>query len=135
MNGHLYDELPDIGSRISVVFESWYRDYLSETTIHPVSKSAIWGLSYSSYPYLEYIVEDFQKKVTGEPTTMLVLALIYPDPPDPDQAPVIIGTNATLTVVQNVMLRATYHIFICLEEKRNLGQNQRKEQSPLFLSC
>ncbi|KAK7884084.1 hypothetical protein WMY93_027207 [Mugilogobius chulae] len=96
VNGHLCDALLDSGSRVSIIFESWYRKYLSSTPIYPVTKLDIWGLSDSSYPYLGYVVVDmeFPKKVTGAPTTMSVLALICPDPPGPDQTPVIIGTNA-----------------------------------------
>ncbi|KAK7898151.1 hypothetical protein WMY93_019004 [Mugilogobius chulae] len=96
VNGHLCDALLDSGSRVSIIFESWYRKYLSSTPIYPVTKLDIWGLSDSSYPYLGYVVVDmeFPKKVTGAPTIMSVLALICPDPPGPDQTPVIIGTNA-----------------------------------------
>ncbi|XP_034560089.1 uncharacterized protein LOC117827597 [Notolabrus celidotus] len=96
VNGHLCDALLDSGSRVSIIFESWYRRYLSNTPIHSVNKLDIWGLSDASYPYLGYVVVDmeFPKKVTGAPTIMSVLALICPDPPGPDQTPVIIGTNA-----------------------------------------
>ncbi|XP_007545199.2 paraneoplastic antigen Ma3 homolog, partial [Poecilia formosa] len=96
INGQLCDALLDSGSRVSIIFESWYRRYLSDTPIHPVSKLDIWGLSESSYPYLGYVIVDmeFPKKVTGAPATLSVLALICPDPPGPDQTPVIIGTNA-----------------------------------------
>lgn len=56
----------------------------------------IWSLSDSTYPYLGYVVVDmeFPKKWVGTPTTMSVLAVIRPAAPDPDQTPVIIGTNA-----------------------------------------
>lgn len=96
VNGHLCNALLDSGSRVSIIFESWYRKFLPSTPIYPVAKLDIWGLSDSSYPYLGYVVVDMQfpKKVTGAPTTMSVLALICPDPPGPDQTPVIIGTNA-----------------------------------------
>lgn len=96
VNGHLCDALLDSGSRVSIIFESWYRKYLPNAPIYPVTKLDIWGLSDSSYPYLGYVVVEmeFPKKVTGAPTTMSVLALICPDPPGPDKTPVIIGTNA-----------------------------------------
>lgn len=96
VNGHLCDALLDSGSRVSIIFESWYRNYLADTTIHPVSKLNIWGLSDTNYPYLGYVVVDieFPKKVAGTPTALSVLALVCPDPPGPDQTPVIIGTNA-----------------------------------------
>lgn len=53
-------------------------------------------LSDSTIPYLGYVVVDkeFPKRVAGAPTTLSVLALICPDPPGPDQTPVIVGTNA-----------------------------------------
>lgn len=97
VNGHLCNALLDSGSRVSIIFESWYQRYLSDIPIHPVSRLNIWGLSDSSYPYRGYVVVDieFPKKVVGAPTTMSVLALICPDPPGPDQTPVILGTNAS----------------------------------------
>lgn len=96
VNGHLCDALLDSGSRVSIIFESWYKRYLSDTPINPVTNLDIWGLSDSSYPYLGYVIVDmeFPKKVTGAPALLSVLALICPDPPGPDQTPVIIGTNA-----------------------------------------
>lgn len=96
VNGHLCDALLDSGSRVGIIFESWYKTYLSDTPIYPVRDLDIWGLSDSTYPYLGYVVVDteFPKKVTGAPTTMSVLASICPDAPGPDQTPVIIGTNA-----------------------------------------
>lgn len=95
VNGHLCDALLDSGSRVSIIFESWYRSYLADTPIHPVSKLNIWGLSDTDYPYLGYVVVDikFPKKVAGTPTALSILALICPDPPGPDQTPVILGTN------------------------------------------
>lgn len=58
VNGHLCDALLDSGSRVSIIFESWYKQYLSNVPIHPVSRLDIWGLSDSSYPYLGYAVVD-----------------------------------------------------------------------------
>lgn len=95
VNGHLCNALLDSGSLVSIIFESWYRSYLADTTIHPVSKLNIWGLSDTNYPYLGYVVVDieFPKEVAGTPTALSVLALVCPDPPGPDQTPVIQGTN------------------------------------------
>lgn len=104
VNGHLCDALLDSGSRVTIIFESWYERYLADTPIYPVSQLAIWGLSASSYPYHGYVVVDmeFPKKVAGTPTTLSVLALICPDPPGPDQTPVIIGTNANASLSQRL---------------------------------
>lgn len=95
VNGHLCDALLDSGSRVSIIFESWYRRHLADTPIRPVSDLNIWGLSDSDYPYLGYVAVDleFPKKVAGTPTALSALALICPDPPGPDQTPVILGTN------------------------------------------
>lgn len=95
VNGHLCNALLDSGSLVSIIFESWYRSYLADTTIHPVSKLNIWGLSDTNYPYLGYVVVDieFPKEVAGTPTALSVLALVCPDPPGPDQTPVIQWTN------------------------------------------
>ena len=72
VNGHLCDALLDSGSRVSIIFESWYNQHLSDVHINPVSQLDIWGLSDSNYPYLGYVeVEiEFPKKVVGAPTTM-----------------------------------------------------------------
>ena len=88
VNGHLCDALLDSGSRVSIIFESWYRKYLPDTPIHSVNKLDIWGLSDSSYPYLGYVVVDmeFPKKVARGPAIMSVLALICPNPPGPNQS-------------------------------------------------
>lgn len=43
VNGHLCDALLDSGSRVSIIFESWYRKHLADISIHPVSKLNIWG--------------------------------------------------------------------------------------------
>ncbi len=96
VNGHLCDALLDSGSRVSIIFESWYKKYCSDTPILPAGELNIWGLSDSSYPYLGYMVVDmeFPRNVAGVPTTLSILALICPDLPGPDQTPVIIGTNA-----------------------------------------
>lgn len=96
VNGHLCDALLDSGSRVNIIFQSWYKQYLSDVPIHPVSRLDIWGLSDCSYPYLGYVVVkiEFPKKVVGAPTIMSVLALICPDPAGPDKTPVILGTNA-----------------------------------------
>ncbi|KAI3361647.1 hypothetical protein L3Q82_002012 [Scortum barcoo] len=95
VNGHLCNGLLDSGSRVSIIFESWYQKYLADTTIHPVNKLNIWGLSDTDYPYHGYVVVDieFPKKVAGTPTALSVLALVCSDPPGPYQTPVILGTN------------------------------------------
>lgn len=98
INGHLCDALLDSGSQVTIIFEDWYRKYLSDVPIQSVSGLAIWGLSDSSYPYLGYVVVtmEFPANVTGVPEAISVLALICPGPKTPDQTQVILGTNASL---------------------------------------
>lgn len=71
VNGHLCDALLDSGSRVIIIFESWYKKMLTRHSSSPC-KLANWGLSHSSYPYLGYIVVDikFPKKVAGAPTAV-----------------------------------------------------------------
>ncbi|KAL0196751.1 hypothetical protein M9458_005291, partial [Cirrhinus mrigala] len=98
VNGYPCEALLDSGSQVTIIFEDWYRRYLSDLTIHPVTGLAIWGLSESTYPYLGYVMVDleFPEKVTGSIETISVLALICPGPSSPDQTPVMLGTNANL---------------------------------------
>ncbi|XP_055011546.1 paraneoplastic antigen Ma1 homolog [Boleophthalmus pectinirostris] len=76
VNGHLCDALLDSGSRVSIIFESWYRKYLPSTPIYPVTKLDIWGLSDSSYPYLGYVIVDmeFPKKGDWSPNNYVCLS-------------------------------------------------------------
>lgn len=98
VNGHECDALLDSGSQVTIIFEAWYKQHLSDVSIHPVTGLAIWGLSESSYPYLGYVMVDveFPAKITGTQEVLSVLALICPGPCSPDQTPVILGTNANL---------------------------------------
>ncbi|KAL2093139.1 hypothetical protein ACEWY4_010451 [Coilia grayii] len=98
INGHACNALLDSGSQVTIIFENWYKKYLSEVSIHPITGLAIWGLSSSSYPYHGYIVVDveFPAALTGVCETLSVLALVCPEPSGPDHIPVIIGTNANL---------------------------------------
>lgn len=95
IEGQPTNALMDSGSSVTIIFESWYTDFLSHLPLHPISSLALWGLSESCYPYKGYIamnVEFLAEGCRSEPTT--VLALVCPDPKGPDQAPVIMGTNA-----------------------------------------
>lgn len=98
VNGHSYDALLDSGSQVTIIFEDWYRRYLSDLKIHPVTGLAIWGLSESNYPYLGYVMVDleFPEKISRTHETISVFALICPGPSSPDRTPVILGTNANL---------------------------------------
>ncbi|KAK0147770.1 Paraneoplastic antigen Ma2 [Merluccius polli] len=98
VNGHPCTAILDSGSQVTIIFEKWYEEHLSNVTIHPVSGLAIWGLSDTSYPYLGYVLVDMQfpKELVGKSETLSVLALICPGPNTPDQVPVILGTNASL---------------------------------------
>ncbi|XP_076830977.1 uncharacterized protein LOC143476602 [Brachyhypopomus gauderio] len=98
VDGHPCEAVLDSGSQITIIFETWYKQYLSDVPIHPVSGLAIWGLSENSYPYLGYVVVDmeFPESISGSTESISVLALICPGPRTPDQIPVILGTNASL---------------------------------------
>lgn len=95
IEGQPTNALMDSGSSVTIIFESWYSDHLSHLPLHPISSLALWGLSESCYLYKGYIamnVEFLEHGPHTEPKT--VLALVCPDPKGPDQAPVIMGTNA-----------------------------------------
>lgn len=98
VNGHPCVALMDSGSQVTIVFEKWYLTHLPQVPLQPIDGLAIWGLSPSSYPYRGYIVVDMEFPVSlmGVPETISVLALVCPEPKGPEQAPVIIGTNASL---------------------------------------
>ncbi|XP_036433704.1 uncharacterized protein LOC118812695 [Colossoma macropomum] len=96
VDGKPCSALMDSGSQVTIIFEDWYRSYLSNVPIQPVSGLSVWGLSESSYPYLGYVVVDvqFPKELMKIQGTVTVLALVCPGPKSPDQTPIIIGTNA-----------------------------------------
>ncbi|KAJ4941533.1 hypothetical protein JOQ06_011412 [Pogonophryne albipinna] len=148
VNGHLCDALLDIGSRVSIIFESWYRRYLSDTQIHPVKKLDIWGFGDSSYPYLGYVVVDleFPKKVAGTPTVMSALALICPDPPGPDQTPVLIGTNTKASLAKRLaqLCEDTTGVFValtfgirntCTEKEKEIRTTELKGEEDDEVGC
>lgn len=41
---------------MTIIFENWYKQYLSDLIIHPVTGLVIWGLSETNYPYLGYVM-------------------------------------------------------------------------------
>lgn len=95
IEGHFTTALMDGGSTVSIIFESWYKAHLSHLPLLPLSSLALWGLSDSNYPYKGYVAVEVKfpgDGVQADPRT--ILALVCPDPSGPDQAPVIIGTNA-----------------------------------------
>ncbi|XP_029350188.1 uncharacterized protein LOC115036194 [Echeneis naucrates] len=87
--------LLDSGSRVTIIFESWYSQFLSHVPIQPLTNLAIWGLSNDNYPYKGYVAVELELplKSRGVEEKVSVLALICPDPQSPDPVPVIIGTN------------------------------------------
>lgn len=97
VGGHPCYALWDSGSQVTIVFDSWYSEHLSNVPILPLSGLSIWGLSSSNYPYKGYIVVDvtFPVALTGAEETVTILALVCPDPKGPQQFPLIIGTNAS----------------------------------------
>lgn len=77
INGQPCSALLDTGSQVTIIFEKWYRKYLSEVPVHPVSGLAVWGLSGSSYPYIGYVEVDieFQEKAIGGAESLAPQAL------------------------------------------------------------
>lgn len=98
INGTLCQALLDSGSVVTIIFEDWYNQHLSNTPIQPISGLSVWGLSESSFPYRGYIEVELQfpEKMTGVQQSISVLALVCPEPSGPKQVPVLIGTNASM---------------------------------------
>lgn len=48
----------DSGSRVTIVFESWYKQHIPHIPILPLTDLAIWGLSDSTYPYKGFVSVD-----------------------------------------------------------------------------
>ena len=98
VNGNPCKALLDSGSQVTIIFECWYQQHLSDVPIFPVSGLNLWGLSdsKSSYPYRGYVVVDveYPAELVGSCKTVSVLALICPTPHTSDQISIIIGTNA-----------------------------------------
>uniref|UniRef100_A0A8B9JBA5 Gypsy retrotransposon integrase-like protein 1 n=1 Tax=Astyanax mexicanus TaxID=7994 RepID=A0A8B9JBA5_ASTMX len=95
IEGRSCTALMDSGSTVTIIFEQWYLQHLQHIPLQPISSLAIWGLGDSSYPYRGYVavsIEFLEDVKRQKPKT--ILALVCPDPPGPDQVPVIIGTNA-----------------------------------------
>ncbi|CAI5657555.1 unnamed protein product [Oreochromis niloticus] len=88
--------LLDSGSRVTIIFESWYSRFIPNVPILPLQDLAIWGLSDSNYPYRGYVAVEvgFSPNSKEAVETVTVLALVCPDPKSPDPVPVIIGTNS-----------------------------------------
>ncbi len=87
--------LLDSGSRVTIVFESWYKQHIPHIPILPLTDLAIWGLSDSTYPYKGFVSVDvaFSTSEGVEKERVSLLALVCPDPKSPDSVPVILGTN------------------------------------------
>ncbi len=87
--------LLDSGSRVTIVFESWYKRHIPHIPILPLTNLAIWGLSDSTYPYKGFVSVDvaFSTSEGVEKERVSLLALVCPDPKSPDSVPVILGTN------------------------------------------
>lgn len=91
-----FKALLDSGSRVTIIFESWYCHHVASIPIHLLKDLAIWGLSDTDYPYIGYVAVEvgLLSYVTGCSETISVLALVCRDPKSPDSVPVIIGTNS-----------------------------------------
>ncbi|XP_029968702.1 uncharacterized protein LOC115403829 [Salarias fasciatus] len=133
VNGHPCNALMDSGSQVTIIFESWYKEHLSDLPVHPVSGLAIWGLSESnsSYPYRGYSLVDLEypADVTGISETVTVLALICPSPRSEEQTPVIIGTNTCH--VRNLVKRCSEK---GLDITKTLGIQVHCENAPELTS-
>lgn len=90
--------LMDSGSNLTIIFEYWYKKYLSHVPLNPISNLTIWGLAESKYPYRGYVVVEmeFPEEMAGVKGPVVVLALVCPELKHNNQAPVIVGTNAFL---------------------------------------
>lgn len=88
--------LLDSGSRVTIIFESWYSRYIPNVPILPLADLAIWGLSDSTYPYKGYVTVElgFPPSSEGAEEAVSILALVCPDPKSPDPVPAIVGTNS-----------------------------------------
>lgn len=140
INGQLCKAVLDSGSQVTIIFDSWYNTYLADVPIHPVAGLDIWGLSDSSYPYRGYIVVEmeFPHKTNDDPTTISVMALVCPSSGGPEQAPVLIGTNAKASLpkrlarlygeVAGVNVASTQRVVDCVEEVPS-GSNTWQRES------
>lgn len=128
INGQSCDALFDSGSQVTIIFESWYKKYLSSVPVQPVTGLDLWGLSESnvSYPYRGYVVVDFEypAEVTGTSHTVTVLALICPSPKE-EKIPVIVGTNTSH--VRNLVKQCRKQGF---DITKALGIKAHSEQKP-----
>lgn len=97
LEGQPCKALFDSGSRVTIVFESWYQQYLSHVPLMLLSDLVIWGLSDSTYPYKGYIVVELTfpdvRQLSEEKVP--ILAPVCPDPKSPDPVSVILGTNTS----------------------------------------
>lgn len=92
------EALIDSGSNVTIIFDNWYNEHLSDVPIIPFSRLGLWGLSDTEFPYKGYVVVEmeFTEEITGVSGHVEVLALICREPNYPQQTPVIVGTNTSL---------------------------------------
>lgn len=43
VNGQACDALVDSGSQVTIIFEAWYKQHLSDVPINPITRLAIWS--------------------------------------------------------------------------------------------
>lgn len=58
--------LLDGGSRVTIIFESWYSQFLSHVPIFPLTNLAIWGLSNDNYPYKGYVAVKLELPIKSK---------------------------------------------------------------------
>lgn len=90
--------LLDSGSQVTIVFDTWYTNNLSDVPIQPVAGLPIWGLSSSSYPYKGYIVIDieFPASNTSVEESISILTLVYPESLGPQQEQMPVSFSSCL---------------------------------------
>lgn len=96
VNGLECNSLLDTGSQVTTMSQSFYRCYLSDHSIHPVTDLLeIEGANGHSVPYMGYVqvTIQFPKEFISTEPEIETLALIVPDVRSNSNTPLLIGTN------------------------------------------
>lgn len=95
--------LLDTGSQVTTVHQSFYEQYLSDLTIHPLGDLDVEGANGQSVPYIGYIELSvtFLKDFVGTHIEVHTLALAIPHLRSAIHEQVLIGTNALDALLQD----------------------------------
>lgn len=96
VNGLECNSLLDTGSQVTTMSQSFYKTYLSDHTIHPVTTLLeIEGANGHTVPYLGYIqvTIQFPKEFIASAPEIETLSLIVPEVRSNSITPLLIGTN------------------------------------------